>query len=157
MDLYLPNGVEVINITSNDATHSLSYKVSGNKVRVISYSLSLAEISDNANLFNIELSSNVSEEILINNILFSDSEGHGKKAEAMSIIPSGIDNVNGEVSIYAENGKIVIESNGNGVADVLSVDGVARRYAIEEGRNEISVSRGIYIVKTLNRTVKVMM
>ena len=156
MDLYLPNGVEVINITSNDATHSLSYKVSGNKVRVISYSLSLAEISDNANLFRIELKStaNRAEDIVIKNGLFSDSKGNGRRAETASIGTSGIDTVESGVRVYAENGKIIIESDISGEAEVMSLDGVSCRCHIEEGRNEIEMVSGLYIVKFNGKTVK---
>lgn len=157
MDIHLPKGVEIISIRANDAeTHTLAYKTDGNRVRVICYSLSAADLQDNANLFSIELktTATAAENIVINNILFSDSEGRGRRAETAEIGTSGIERVDGGVNIYAESGKIVIESDIEGEAEVMGLDGIAGRHRISEGRNEIETGSGVRIVRFAGKTVK---
>ena len=60
------------------------------------------------------------------------------------------------IIIFSENGKIVIDSNVNGEAKVVNIDGIVDRHRIEAGRNEIEVGSGLYIVKFNNKTVKLL-
>lgn len=61
-----------------------------------------------------------------------------------------------KIIIFSENGKIVIDSNVNGEAKVVNIDGIVDRHRIEAGRNEIEVGSGLYIVKFNNKTVKLL-
>ena len=70
---------------------------------------------------------------------------------ALSTLPT-------DTRIYAQDGYIVIESPADCIAVISGVDGVARQVAVNAGMNKFEAMKGkVYIVKTLNRTVKVMM
>ena len=63
----------------------------------------------------------------------------------------------GQEILQEDYSLMITDSNAdNGVTLVFSGK-MSDLRKLQDGRNEISVSRGIYIVKTLNRTVKVMM
>lgn len=64
-------------------------------------------------------------------------------------------NENDKFEVYCEDGRIVIDTEERGEAEIYSVDGkIIKRISLLDGQNYINVAEGIYIVKIGCRNVK---
>ena len=62
---------------------------------------------------------------------------------------TGIADVNdSRTRIYAEDNNIVIESTNNGIAEIVSANGIILHSEITAGKNHIAIThKGLYIIK----------
>jgi len=68
---------------------------------------------------------------------------------------SVVNNENDKFEVYCEGGRIVIDTEERGEAEIYSVDGkIIKRISLQDGQNYINVAEGIYIVKIGCRNVK---
>ena len=68
---------------------------------------------------------------------------------------SVVNNENDKSEVYCEGGRIVIDTEERGEAEIYSVDGkIVKRISLSGGKNYINVAEGIYIVKIGSRNVK---
>ena len=150
-DMDLPEGVSIEEISMKNGKHTVSY----NKNRVVAYSLTNDAFDDMEEIMNItfhvedgiECAQINFEEIYVMTTDFTEKR---LKASGATIDGStGIADVNdSRTRIYAEDNNIVIESTNNGIAEIVSANGIILHSEITAGKNHIAIKhKGLYIIK----------
>lgn len=157
-DMQLPEGVTIEEIKVQGG-HIAMHKGG----RVVAYSLTNSSFDKQENVMTITLASDndiAGTKVMFDNIYVTTTEFTEKQLKATSTeIGGGTTNVDGieeDSRVYIENGCIVIESQNEGIAEIVSANGAILKSEITVGKNYINVEQnGVYIVKFGNRTVKV--
>ena len=156
-DMALPAGVCIKDVTV-DGKHVAAY----NESRVVVYSLTNSVFGAGDAIMTITLNvDNVVEDEIIafDNIVVSTPEFTERGLAAVDARLEGATGIAGTeyapAKVYAENGRIVIESACDQIVDVISSNGIVCKVEIATGKNYVAVEhKGIYLVKVAGRVTK---
>ena len=159
-DMALPEGVSIKEVTMNG-----KHTVSHNGSRVVAYSLTNRAFDNDEDIMTITLNVENAVEnatVTFDNIIVGTPEFAEKRLNAVSARIEGTTGIAGNgyetTGIYTENGRIVIEATSDGVAEVVTADGIVRKVEITAGKNHIAVEqKGMFVVKVGNKIVKVVL
>ena len=159
-DMALPEGVSIKEITMNG-----KHTVSHNGSRVVAYSLTNRAFDNDEDIMTITLNVENAVEnatVTFDNIIVGTPEFAEKRLNAVSARIEGTtgiaDNGYEATGIYTENGRIVIEATSDGVAEIVTADGIVRKVEITAGKNHIAVGqKGMFVVKVGNKIAKVVL
>ena len=163
MDLTLPQGVTVEKATLTDrasASHTTEVAQLNNgdyRVLVASGALRTFKGHDGA-VLRIKLSSSPESALTLHNIQLASPKAEGFNHEDIVLAPivTAANDINAETRIYAENGRIVVETPADGQVLMALPNGMSVTCKVKAGHNLITPpTQGIVMVKMNEKVVKV--
>lgn len=163
MDVTLPAGVTVSDavLTERAHKHQLSYATLANgQTRLLISACSDAAIkAGDGAVVNLTLEGMTDGTITVDNILAVEPNlvGHRMQPLCMTVSHTGVNQLlDGEgTNIRIENGSLVIDSERNGMAQLVMLNGIVMPLQVKPGRNSYQLSSGYYILRLENNYVKV--
>lgn len=165
-DVYIPEGMtfESVAVGGRAANHTLmSREIGDNIYRIVIFNFENIEFADNSEaLFKLNFTVNdaETEDIVIDNIIASDTFGNGYRLSSYggkNLEGNDVDNVIDNKLELSIEGNNILVSNVEGMnVSVYTVDGkmIDHRHA-ESDRERITLPAGVYIVVAGTRTAKV--
>lgn len=159
MDVVLPDGLSVENVSSADSHVVAWNELSNGNVRILVYSNSNVTFdSDDIATFTVKGAS-ADAPIIVSNIKLIDHSAAKTTCPDMTIstpVVTSISNTSAnKLNVYAEGGKIIINSPNKQVVTFNSITGTMRKVQVEKGINVITfVKPGVYIVNNKKIAVK---
>lgn len=169
LDLNLPQGVKVTGaqLSSRAASHTISTGTLRNgDTRLLVYSPSNLLIEGNSGaVVTLTLTADNafdnSGDIIINNIILVDPALHrtrlnGTQVDVTSTV-TGVNQLSGsELTVYTNGGRVIVDTPQATKMTIATIDGRCTIVQLNQGHNEYDLpSRGIYIVKVEDKTLKI--
>lgn len=163
MDVTLPAGVTVSDavLTERAHKHQLSYATLANgqtRLLISACSDAVIEAGDGA-VVTLTLEGLTDGTITVDNILAVEPNliGHRMQPLCMTVSHTGVNQLlYGEgTNIRIENGSLVIDSERDGTAQLVMLNGIVMPLQVKPGRNSYQLSSGYYILRLENNYVKV--
>ena len=162
MDVTLPDGLtlEQAKLTTRAASHQLAVNnLDYGAVRLLGSSLTNDDLAGNEGaLLTLELSGNAASDatLAFNNILFAerDMTRHVAHSFGVKAVSSAVNELTGNVRIYARDGKVIVETPVETTVEVVLSNGMSRTVTARAGVNTFDAGRGIYIVRAAGQVAK---
>lgn len=161
-DIILPEGMNIdVKAGQGAINHSLEImKFDSNHIRVALFNFgNKALASDNTPILEITTDSDLAStnEIIISNILASDSEANEYSLVARTSGMTGVKNVeNGNISIKKVSGCVLVSNAIGKKVEIYTMEGqLVKSFFVEDATETIRLSSGLYVVKAGDRALKV--
>ena len=169
LDLNLPQGIKVTGaqLSSRAASHAISTGTLRNgNTRLLVYSSSNLLIEGNSGaVVTLTLSADDtfdnSADIYIDNITLVDPTLHRTRLNGTQVdVTSTVTDVNqlsgSELTVYTTGGRVIVDAPQATKMTIATIDGRYTVVQLNQGHNEYDLpSRGIYIVKVEDKTLKI--
>lgn len=162
MDVTLPEGLTLnqARLTTRAASHQLALNDLGDgALRLLGSSLTNDDLAGNEGaLLTLELSGTAASDakLAFNHILFAerDMTRHMANSFGVNAQSSAVKELNGNVRIYARDGKVVVETLVETAVQLVMTNGMTRTVAAKAGVNIYPAEPGICIVRAAGQVAK---
>ena len=162
MDVSLPEGLSLnqAKLTTRAASHQLAVNDLGKgAIRLLGSSLTNDELAGNEGaLLTLELSGNAAsgDMVAFDHILFAerDMTRHAVTAFGVLANSSAVKELTSDVRIYAQDGKVVVETPVETTVELVMPNGMSRTVTAKAGVNTFTAERGICIVRAAGQVAK---